>query len=85
MRLDLDSASKVSELQSFELLCQENICSLNSRSSLKMVQEQNIKGRLMLLFINNLDVSVDDPVFMKTSHCLKKLPRVSSNSEESEI
>ena len=32
--------------------------------------------------IMNLDVSVDDPVFMKAGNCLKKLPSVSSHSEK---
>ena len=37
------------------------------------------------LFQKNLDVSMDDPVFMKASNCFKKLPCVTPNSAEWDV
>ena len=75
MCFDLDGATKIAKLQSFQLLSQEYICSLhniNLYDTKRLIQK-------------NLDVSMDDPVFMKASNCFKKLPCVTPNSAEWDV
>ena len=51
------------------------------QTSMSLFLKKNRFGKKSVK-IMNLDVSVDDPVFMKAGNCLKKLPSVSSHSEK---